>query len=68
MTEMRAELTGEIITKHPKCSFEVILTDDNKLMILYHMPIDYNGIILDIDGTSALDKMLAEMYRRKMNG
>lgn len=67
MTEMKVELTGEMIMKHPKCSFEAILTDDNKLMILYHVPVDYNGIILDLDSTSAMDRLLAEMYRRKMN-
>ena len=28
---------------------------------------DEHRIALDIDGTSAIDRMLAEMYRRKMD-
>lgn len=69
MTEMRAELTGKMIMdrfEYPKVGFDVILTEDNKMMILYHDPDTYNGITLDLDSTSALDRMLAEMYRRKM--
>lgn len=70
MTEMRVELTGKMVVDrfgYPKVGFDAILTEDNKMMILYHDPDTYNGITLDLDGTSALDKMLAEMYRRKMN-
>ena len=70
MTGMRAELTGKMIIDsfgYPKVGFDAILTKDNKMMIFYHDPNTYNGIILDLDGTSALDKLLAEMYRRKMN-
>ena len=28
--------------------------------------VDEHRIVLDIDGTSAIDRMLAEMYRRKI--
>ena len=67
MTEIHKELTGEMLTHSPYQAFEAVLTDDNKIMILHHMSIGYNGIVLDADGTSALDSLLAEMYRRKMN-
>lgn len=71
MTEMmKTELTGRLLEDrfgYPKVGFDAVLTEDNKLMIFYHDPDVYNGITLDLNGTSALDRMLAEMYRRKMN-
>ena len=67
MADIRVELTGETLMMKSS-TFEAVLTEDNRLMILHHLPVDYDGIVLDLNGTSTLDKMLAEMYRRRMNG
>ena len=69
MTEMKAELTGRLVMDrfgYPKVGFDVVLTEDNKMMILYHDPDTYNGIVLDTDGVSALDRLIGELYRRKI--
>lgn len=66
IVDQRVKLTGEQIEKDPYQTFEVVLTHDNKIMIIHHTSLGYNGIVLDINGTSALDRLLSEMYRRGM--
>ncbi len=66
IVDQRVKLTGEQVEKDPYQTFEAVLTYDNKIMIVHHTSLGYNGIVLDINGTSALDRLLSEMYRRGM--
>ena len=67
MTDIHSELTGKLIVDNPYQRFEVVLTDKNELMILHHVSLGYNGIILNTDDISALDRLISEVYRRRMN-
>ena len=63
------ELTGEITEGHEEDEWYAAIFEDGLELCVK----SFNGtacehrIKLDIDGTSALDKMIGEIYRRKLN-
>jgi len=61
------ELTGAKLFDNLNDSFEAVLTDAGSIMLIHHAKMEYNAIVLDTDGISALDRLISEVYRRRMN-